>query len=246
MLNAFVCGGFQHQEEDGPCHSPKKSKRKDSRDKNPYSTRGLDKFSALLADLDERRQKVYSQMSPQDISFVRFAYSNTDDFVPIVVKVKNKDHNKKNRSEELKVRHLTSFSEPMEKSATATERRQPKLESDNKKVKKKKNGFSWNMMKWGMLRHPSFYVPAVMILILVFLTVFGRSVATLCTCVMWYVVPTLSDTLKPSKTVRKKDYVRGLSEKKMVSEGLDSPKSGDSKASKDKGSAAKHSHQKSW
>ncbi|XLS99045.1 hypothetical protein HN51_041780, partial [Arachis hypogaea] len=58
-------------------------------------------------------KKVYSKMNPHDISFVRFAYSDNDDFVPIVI----------------------------------------------------------------------------MILILVFLTVFGRSVATLCTCVLWYVIP---------------------------------------------------------
>ncbi|KAL4396988.1 hypothetical protein AHAS_Ahas01G0146900 [Arachis hypogaea] len=52
-----------------------------------------------------------------------------------------------------------------------------------------------------------------MIMILVFLTVFGRSVATLCTCVLWY------------------EYVRELSKKKMVvmNEGLNSP-------SKDNGS----------
>ncbi|KAL4370378.1 hypothetical protein AHAS_Ahas06G0059800 [Arachis hypogaea] len=57
------------------------------------------------------------------------------------------------------------------------------------------------------MKYPSFYVLAVMILILVFLTVFGRSVVTLCTCVLWY------------------EYVRGLSEKKMVvmNEGLNSP-----------------------
>ncbi|RYR30322.1 hypothetical protein Ahy_B01g055121 [Arachis hypogaea] len=82
-----------------------------------------------------------------------------------------------------------------------------------------------------------------MILILVFLTVFGRSVATLCTCVLWYVILVMSDTSFSSsssskpirKTVRntnKKEYVRGLSEKKMVvmNEGLNSP-------SKDNGSS---------
>ncbi|RYR54622.1 hypothetical protein Ahy_A06g029930 [Arachis hypogaea] len=66
-------------------------------DKNPYSTRGLDKFCKLLAELDERRKKVYSKMNPHDISFV-FAYSDNDNFVPIVVKVKNKDQNQKKNS----------------------------------------------------------------------------------------------------------------------------------------------------
>ncbi|WVZ19785.1 hypothetical protein V8G54_007107 [Vigna mungo] len=232
-----------HQEEDvAPCSSPKTSKRKkESRNNNPYSDRGLDKFSALLADLDERRQ--------QEISLVRFAYSSNDDFVPIVVKVKNKSQNKKHKSEELKTTHLTSFSEQLEKSAeeaTVEERKEQKLESH----KKKDFSFSWNMLKW-----PSFYVPAVVILILVFLIVFGRSVATLCTCVVWYVVPMLSecyyDSSKPRKSVmnwNKRDYVWGwLNDTKMVNpEELASPRSGDFKAYSNGKNSGKHGHQKSW
>ncbi|KAK7352484.1 hypothetical protein VNO80_17906 [Phaseolus coccineus] len=253
MLNHFVCGSFQHQEEDvASCSSPKRSKRKkESRSNNPYSDRGLEKFSALLADLDERRQKVYSQTSPQEISLVRFVYSSNDDFVPIVVKVKSKDQNKKHTSEELGIQHLTSFSEQLEKSAeeaTVEERKQQlkKLDSPMKKNLR----FSWNMLKW-----PSFYVPAVVILILVFLIVFGRSVATLCTCVLWYMVPTLSecyhDSSKPRKSVmncKKRDYVWGwLNDMKMVNpEELASPRSGDFMAYSSGKSSGKHGHQKSW
>ena len=94
MLNLFVCGPFHNEYDDEPClaspnsSSPRKYKRKNSKNNNPYSTRGLDKFSELLADLDEKRQKIYSQTNPHDISFVRFVYSNTDDdIVPVVVKV---------------------------------------------------------------------------------------------------------------------------------------------------------------
>ncbi|XP_014500668.1 uncharacterized protein LOC106761616 [Vigna radiata var. radiata] len=252
MLNHFVCGSFQHQEDVAPCSSPKSSKRKkESRNNNPYSDRGLDKFSALLADLDERRQQVYSQTSPQEISLVRFAYSSNDDFVPIVVKLKNKDQNKKHKSEELKTTHLTSFSEQLKKSAeeaTVEERKEQnkKLESH----KKKDFSFSWNMLKW-----PSFYVPAVVILILAFLIVFGRSVATLCTCVVWYVVPMLSEfcyeSSKSRKSVinwKKRDYVWGwLNDTKMVSpEELASPRSGDFKAYSNGKNSGKHGHQKSW
>ncbi|KAG5065334.1 hypothetical protein AAZX31_04G045000 [Glycine max] len=252
MLNNFICGSLHHPEEDVPCSSPKKSKRKESRnDKNPYSNRGLDKFSALLDDLDERRKKVYSQMSPQDISFVRFAYSNNHDIVPIVVKVKNNKDQKKHKSEELKARHITSFSEQLEKSdeeATLKERKQKlnKLESHKKNL-----SFSWNMLK-----RPSFYVPAVMMLILVFLVVFGRSVATLCTCVVWYVVPTLSEYYDSSKprnksmmNSKKRDYVRGWlndSMKMMNPEELASPRTGDSKDYSNDKNSGKHGHQKSW
>ncbi|KAL2346482.1 hypothetical protein Fmac_000482 [Flemingia macrophylla] len=253
MLKPFVCGTFRHhEEEDGvPCSSPKKSKRKDN--KNPYSNRGLEKFSALLADLDERRQKVYSQMSPHEISLIRFAYSSNDDFVPIVVKVKNNKDQKKHKSEELGLSHMQSFSEQLEKSAeeaTTVEERNNKQHHPKSLESHKNFGFYWNMLKW-----PSFYVPVVVILILVFLTVFGRSVATLCTCVVWYLVPMLSEykynsskARKSNMNSKKKDYVRGwLNEMKNPHEELASPRSGDSKAYNiGKSSAGKHSHQKSW
>ncbi|XP_061358026.1 uncharacterized protein LOC133302284 [Gastrolobium bilobum] len=222
MLNTCVCGTFQDEYDElclaSPGSSPKKSKTRDSN--NPYSTRGLDKFSALLADLDEKRKKIYSQMNPHDISFVRFVSSNTDDFVPIVVKVKNRDQ--KHKSEELRVvkaRNLTLTSKSLDMSATEStatveERKQPKLESDHKKVTKK--SLTWNMTEWDMVK-PSFYLPLVMILILMFLTVFGRSVAILCICILWYVIPTLRDgSSNQRKSMKKKDYARGLSEKKVV------------------------------
>nr|XP_004501800.1 uncharacterized protein LOC101509630 [Cicer arietinum] len=223
-MNHLVCGNFQHQEEDDlPCPSPRKiSKRKDNRENNPYASRGLDKFSTLLDELDQRRKKVYSQMNPHDISFVRFTYSKTDDFVPIVVKVKNHNQKKHKNDEEHKVKRFTSFSEPMEqkhKHKYVEETKQHKMEllshhdCDKKEEKKIESfGLSWNM--------PSFYVPAVMILILLLLTVFGRSFATVCTCVVWYIVPILKDSSNDQgKSIKKKNIV--------VTEG-------------------KHRHQKSW
>ncbi|KAK7383227.1 hypothetical protein VNO78_28901 [Psophocarpus tetragonolobus] len=215
MLNPFVCGTF-HDEYDEPClasplSSPRKYKRKDSKN-NPYSTRGLDKFSQLLADLDEKRQKIYSQMNPHDISFVRFVYSNTDDIVPVVVKVKN-NKDQKHKSQELKVvrAKTTDIKSETTDQNPAEERKQHKIETDTKVAK---NNFSWDMRK------PSFYLPVVMVLILLLLVVFGRSVTTLCTCILWYVISTLKGSTSSSSNTRmstkKKDYVKGLSEKKIV------------------------------
>ncbi|MED6217615.1 hypothetical protein PIB30_019382 [Stylosanthes scabra] len=267
MLNSLVCGiNFNHEEEeDGACSSssstPKKnSKRRDNnkRDKNPYSNRGLDKFSELLADLDERRQKLYSKVSPHDISFVRFTYSNNNDFVPIIVKVKNNNNKKKNskrddgnNNNQEVLRHKTSFSEPMQKTTSTMittkekeskqqQQQKPKvmLESDNNKSK------SNFLFSWKRMKYPSFYVPAVMILILMFLTVFGRSVTTLCTCVLWYVVPTLSDisssstSSSSSKPIRKTTVRNNKKKEYVMTEDLNSQP-------KDRGSA-KHGHQNSW
>ncbi|XP_004498992.1 uncharacterized protein [Cicer arietinum] len=227
MLNPFVCGTFNHEDDELCSSSPSKYKRKDSKN-NPYSTRGLDKFSQLLSDLNEKRQKIYSQMNPHDISFVRFVHSNTDDFVPIIVKVKNKDH--KNKSQDLKVvkvRNLTMNSESTEKSTDQSssimeERNQPKMEINRKATKK---NISWIINKLDMEK-PMFYLPFIVIMILVLLTLFGRTAATIFTCILWYVIPTLKDlnsrnsmkkrVVVNNEGVKKKDYVRGFSEKKIV------------------------------
>ncbi|KAK8260401.1 hypothetical protein E1A91_D13G119500v1 [Gossypium mustelinum] len=97
MIYPFLCGTLHHQQEDdgiwssSPVCSPRKSKRKKDT-KNPYSTRGLDQFSALLAELEEKRQKIYSQTGSQ--SMVRFVYKNSNDCVPVVVNLKDKKEEK--------------------------------------------------------------------------------------------------------------------------------------------------------
>jgi hypothetical protein len=221
MLNPFVCGAYNPVDDDELClanpdSSPRRYKRKDSKN-NPYSTRGLDKFSALLSDLNDKRQKIYSQMNPHDISFVRFVHSNKDDFVPIIVKVKNKSQELK----AVKARNLNHNSESTDKKSSnessnvaMDERNQPKMENDQKAKTKKR--ISWNMKNVEMEK-PLFYLPFVVIMILVLLIVFGRTAATIFTCILWYVIPTLKDSSLNSKmSMKKKDYVRGLSEKKMV------------------------------
>ncbi|GLT71184.1 hypothetical protein SLA2020_432180 [Shorea laevis] len=124
MLSSLICGAgsFRQEEEEdelwslanSPCSSPRKSSRRRSshnnkQSKNPYSTRGLDKFSALLADLDEKRQKIYLQAGSQDISLVRFVHSNSNDWKPIIVKSKDKKE-KKEKSGDLKEMSSSSSS----------------------------------------------------------------------------------------------------------------------------------------
>ncbi|KAF2309635.1 hypothetical protein GH714_004394 [Hevea brasiliensis] len=100
-----------HQEEEdeplqqgsSPCSTPRKSRKSTKDSKNPYSTRGLDKFSALLADLEEKRQQIYSQVDSQDISFVRFVYSSSNDCVPIIVKLKDQNKQDQNKGIDLKM-----------------------------------------------------------------------------------------------------------------------------------------------
>lgn len=264
MLSPLICGAFHHEEEEdeamtgSACSTPRKSKRNgfssrthNSKDnKNPYSSRGLDKFSALLADLEEKRQKIYEKTGAQDISLVRFVYKNSNDCVPIVIKLKDKK-DEKSKVEDVKdhKKHVTEVLMPTDKFPTETstevkDDKQSKLASD--KYKNFKKSFSRNFMKMVRWNRPSFYVPVFVILILLFLALFGRSVAILCTSIGWYMIPTLNESTMRKRSFKKKEYVRKLSEPKMESsDGLSSPKTNHTGAVKDK-TPRQHGQRKSW
>ncbi|XP_038899146.1 uncharacterized protein LOC120086521 [Benincasa hispida] len=178
-----------------PNSTPKKSrnghKTHNKDKKNPYSDRGLDKFSALLTDLDEKRKKIYSQTDPEDIVMVRFAYKNSDECVPVVVKQKDKKEDKNSNDSD----------------AMAIKSQQ------NKQLTTHKN--KNNLVRARNLRRlskPSYYIAAIVILILFLLSVFGRSVTILCTCIAWYLVPVLKQSSSKS---RRKEKVRILVPNKM-------------------------------
>lgn len=221
MFSPFICGSFHHHEDEdeplqrqgssSPCSTPRKSSRKNTKNsKNPYSTRGLDKFSALLADLEEKRQQIYSQVGSQDISFVRFVYSNSNDCVPIVVKLKDQSKSDETKDDKQRTAHNAEAldkSLPVETSPAhhELEEKQPRMETDKKTEKRRM--LSWNLMLH-RLRRPSYYMPVFIVLILLLLAFFGRSVTILCTSIGWYLVPALS-SIRPSK---KKQLVRRFSE----------------------------------
>ncbi|KAM1406712.1 hypothetical protein ACFXTH_001359 [Malus domestica] len=238
MFSPFSCASFSHQVEEDDEHmistspqSPRKSSRsrsagliyrrhnKDS--KNPYSDRGLDKFSALVADLEEKRQRIYAQMDPKDKSFVRFVFKDeTDTSAPVAIVIKLKDKTKTISDREEK--HANPNSEAFENIDQShidkkdMKQKQPRSESDKES---KKGRFSSWKMKLDEWRKPYYYLPVVVIFILVLLTLFGRSFAILCTSIFWYAVPTVkessSNTRRPAAS-KKKDYVRRLSSNKML------------------------------
>lgn len=241
MFSPLICGSFQDQEEDDfeflrSCSQAKKPSRKPTRwhsfggrnkdnnnNKNPYAGRGLDKFSALLAELDSKRQKIYTQKGSEDISLLGFVYSNSDDYKPIVVRLKKQpDKAKLDKKEENK-----SKTEATDNKVAMIE--QPKgdvklsrIESDIK-TSPKNISLVWDRIKWKNLRRPGYYVPVIIILILVFLAIFGRSFAILCTTLGWYFIPTIQAYGSSGTSLKKmkKDYVKALSynNNKIVSSG---------------------------
>ncbi|KAL3617877.1 hypothetical protein CASFOL_038198 [Castilleja foliolosa] len=260
----FICGSGSfshhqdHEDEIGsPCRTPKRSKRnsgfckiigKDSsNNKNPYANRGLDKFYALLADLDNKKQKIYTSKGAEDISFVRFVYTNDSDHVkPIVVKVKEKKEEKKlekkitglikksfkKNSSNLKQAGVVLDDVSDKTTATTVANQSTDIEKLNEKRPKKKRCLRCKeSFKLENLRQPYFYFPVIVMFVLMFLVMYGRSFAVLCTSIGWYMVPTItgrssqsssssSSTSNERKPKRKKEHSEGPSSPKSVINGL--------------------------
>ncbi|KAL8096243.1 uncharacterized protein LOC141708444 [Apium graveolens] len=220
MLSSLVCGNFQDEEDDElsqllrSCSSSTKKSSKNlrrghslsskSNSKNPYADRGLDKFTALLAELDSKRQQIYTQKGSEDISLLGFAYTNSSDYKPIVVRVRDK---KPIKTPVLKPAEHSSDSQASNKTETSDHNsKQTRLETNhvhqNNKAsaeKLKSYGLLSNI-KIEYLRRPSYYVPVIIIFILLFLAIFGKSFAILCVSIGWYVIPNIkSDSAKTSK-----------------------------------------------
>lgn len=226
MLSSLVCGSFQDEEDDElselfrSCSSSNKKSSKSLRrrhsfgskskdPKNPYADRGLDKFSALLAELDSKRQKIYTQKGSEDISLLGFAYTNSTDCKPIVVRVRDKKPIKApvKPAEQSDSRVLNKVE------SSNHDLKQTRLESNhvhqNKASAEKLKSYSLlSNIKFEYMRQPAYYVPVIIILILLFLAIFGKSFAILCVSIGWYIIPTInSDSAKTSRgRIKTKDH----------------------------------------
>ena len=86
---ARFCGsGSLTRGEEGNLSPPRgrKSTRRHRRGGNPYAARGLEEFTTVVAELESRREKIMARAGDQGISAVRFRYSDSRDWVPIVVR----------------------------------------------------------------------------------------------------------------------------------------------------------------
>lgn len=218
----MFCGSFSHVDDDpwsprsyssSSSSPPRRSRRKE---KNPYANRGLDKFAAVLEDLEARREKIIAQMGEKDVFLVRFAHSSSRDWVPIVVKAGDQKKLKSDRAVEgkkLPVQHKS----PVGSSGAAKEVVSAAA-SDGGMNKR----FSWkeknNDHQFMNMKRPSFYWSVVLIMILLCLVIFGRSFAIMCMCIWWYLVPTNTLIKGGDMNMRrsmKKSYGRGLSGKSL-------------------------------
>ncbi|PKU74607.1 uncharacterized protein LOC110100185 [Dendrobium catenatum] len=136
------------------------ARRKRSK-KNPYSSRGLDKFSSVVSELDARKKKIMSSAGANGVSLVRFMHSNSHDWTPVIVRQREEEEDK---------------NKAMDKELL------PAVTAKTERGKKE--------MKWWRWR-PSYYLLAVMLLILVCFVISGRVFAICCLSVLWYLLPLL-------------------------------------------------------
>ncbi|XP_050365821.1 uncharacterized protein LOC126784398 [Argentina anserina] len=262
MLSPFSCAFFHPETSDefdesiitdSPCSTPRRSSCRRSGglihrihhsnkdNKNPYSTRGLDKFSALMADLEEKRKQIYAQTGSEDDTFVRFVYKDSNDNVPVPIVLKLKD--KKQEEQKKKPHHQEKHAEALDKLTVKPSVVPAKEVVLEQQPKTNMFDFLSNIN----FRRPSFYLPVVVVLILVLLAVFGRSVAILCTSIGWYAIPTLKEQSSQTAARRRraskpKKLVKRSSQNKISTSELSSPKSEGNSSPHPR----KHDHRKSW
>lgn len=212
-LTFLLCGCLSqedghHQDTWWPA-TPRRS-RSGSGGSNPYSTRGLDKFAAVLAELEAKKKKIVAQLGSQHgEAWVRFAQSNSNDWVPIVVKVKRPEDKKKAKLA-LPQTVPASCGKPPEKKLVGAGRGRKEVKIKSLLWNTKQGGGGWLWLRW----RPGYYWPVVFVLILVCVVLFGRPFAIVCTSIWWYMVPSLKGN---GANMRKstKEYVKKISGNKL-------------------------------
>ncbi|GMH03191.1 hypothetical protein Nepgr_005030 [Nepenthes gracilis] len=71
-----------------------KSSRSNKHRKNPYADLGRDKFSALLAQVEKKKQEILSQVGSERVSLVHFVCSADNKLKPVVVIAKGNKEGK--------------------------------------------------------------------------------------------------------------------------------------------------------
>ncbi|KAF8698410.1 hypothetical protein HU200_035149 [Digitaria exilis] len=203
-------GSFKHVVDEGPDDllsfaggSPRGRRKHGANKVNPYAARGLDRFSDVLSELETRRANILRRVAGSDASvaaglvLVRFVQSNGG-WTPVIVKLPEagpppllKGAAKKPRASATTMAAPPSLPLPPASPASSPREREggvKKAATIINRVPARRSSFSWGRR----MRRPSRYWPAVIVLTLVSLAVFGRVFAICLTSIWWYALPTLA------------------------------------------------------
>jgi hypothetical protein len=228
---------------------------------NPYASRGLDKFSIVLSELESKREKILRRAGPDadaDHLMVRFVQSGAKGWVPIVVKLPHEEEQhaaegKKGRQSKPTSRSSTPPTEPASPKEDPAKPAHVAPAPAKAKVavpakKSKASGVRWSWA-WGRKVRPCYYLPLAMVVLLLSLVVFGRVFAICCTSIWWYLLPILSGeealcaTRSPVAKARK-DVGNKVGEKLAVAPPPSHGKKGSSGAAHEVISPRSHAHRK--
>jgi len=233
----FFCecgtGSFKHVDEGpgdlgrgaGGSRSPR-GRSKHGGKVNPYAGRGLDRFSVVLSELETRRARILRRVgSDTGLVLVRFVQSNGG-WTPVVVKLPDEEQLKHGAADAKKPRAAAPPLPPAPASPTSPldpaspmerEGGEKGKKATTTKVPARRASFSWGTR----VRRPSRYWPAVIVLTLVSLAVFGRVFAICLTSIWWYVLPTLGNECYDGaggEDARRAGLRRSMEKKKLVSQ----------------------------
>lgn len=234
-------GSFKHVDDDLGCGggSPRGVRRKHGGaggKVNPYAERGLDRFSVVLSELETRRASILRRVCSDDdtgLVLVRFAIQSNGGWTPVVIKLPEQPLKRKQGGAK-KPRAAASSAaaprlptapasptSPLDRASSPREREGRVTKAtgaSTRQVPSKKASFSWGRSK---VRQPSCYLPAVVVLTLVSLAVFGRVFAICLTSIWWYALPTLSsgccDDGAGGEDARRAGLRRSMEKRKLVS-----------------------------
>jgi len=235
----FFCecgtGSFKHVDEGpgdlgrgaGGSRSPR-GRSKHGGKVNPYAGRGLDRFSVVLSELETRRARILRRVgSDTGLVLVRFVQSNGG-WTPVVVKLPDDDEQLKHGAAAAAAKKPKAAAPPLPLPAPASPtspldpasprgREEGGKKAITTKVPARRASFSWGTR----VRRPSRYWPAVIVLTLVSLAVFGRVFAICLTSIWWYVLPTLGNECYDGaggEDARRAGLRRSMEKKKLVSQ----------------------------
>ncbi|CAA7031108.1 unnamed protein product [Microthlaspi erraticum] len=182
-----------------PFSSPKRCRKGSKESKNPFSDRGLEKFSALLSELDEKRQSIYSKRIDSDgLPLIRFVFKSSGECVPVMIKTKRVTKKKDAQDDfNFKVKTESKTEEEIEMKIRESGTEQKQSCVLHEKLEK--------------ISRPNHFLPVTAILVLIFLVFFGRTVSIMCTCIVWYLVPMIREQSRNRGSV----YVTEKKKKKL-------------------------------
>lgn len=212
----FICGSrnFPQGENElcnSPCRTPKRSKfyffknKEKSNKINPFAELGLDRFSQLLAEHENRKQQIYAELGSENISLVRFVYTNDSNVIkPIVVRTLD---NSKRLSISPRCSNISYYKDQHEiPKSDVLVVDVPEQEEDLVEKKRKKR--SLRTCRLDNLRRRFCYLLAILVTILLLLALPSRIFAIFCMTIGWYMVPDIdSESQNRRKPKRKKESI---------------------------------------